>query len=163
LHGLYIYNKEKREDYLVIVPDGRRLEVDSPFNTRIDLPVAGEPGCNLAMKGRCVLEFQDHIDPLVNDRPNASAEVTVAGRIGQNGVPSEVHAVDAKADSPDSQLVFTDRAIRNLRTWRFEPGRHFDDIRITYRFEVTDTTPSSGGNVQIRLPDEVIIQTGRPR
>ncbi len=163
LHGFFVYDKEKRDDYLLIVPDGRRLEMDSPFNTRINLPVAGEPACGLAMKGRCLLEFQDYIDPLVSDKASASGDVTVAGRIGRNGVPSELRAVDAKADSPDGRSVFTDRAIQNLRTWRFEPGGHVDDIRIRYHFEVTDTPPPGAGNVQIRPPDEVIIQTGRTR
>jgi len=62
LHGFYIYNKENHDDYLLIVPNGRRLEVDSRFNTRINLPVVDMPACRLAMKGRCLLEFQPYID-----------------------------------------------------------------------------------------------------
>ena len=162
LHGFYVYNKENHDDYLLIVPDGRRLEVDWPFNTRIDLPIAGKPACRLAMKGRCLLEFRDYIDyPSVDGKANGSGKVTVAGRIERRGVLSGLHAVDAIADPPELRSAFTDRAIQHLLTWRFEPGRQVDDIRITYRFEATDTAARGTSDVQMRLPDEVLIQPGR--
>ncbi len=44
--------REKHEDYLLIAPDAFSQEVDSPFTTRIDLPLTGTPVCKLAINGR---------------------------------------------------------------------------------------------------------------
>ena len=66
--------------------------------------------------------------------------MTVTGRIERNGGVSEVTAVDAKADPPDWGSIFSDQATQNLRTWRFEPGRNVEDIRIRYRFDVAVTS-----------------------
>jgi hypothetical protein len=160
-HGSYRYNREKREDFLFFVPDGRSHSMESPFNTRIDLPLTGAaPVCRLAVNDRCLLEFQHLYYPSIDNKASGSGEVTVTGRVRQNGVLSNVTAVDAKADSPDWRSAFTDTAIRNLRTWRFEPGMHSDAVRITYHFDVANSV--RGEDLQFQLPNDVRIRTHGP-
>jgi hypothetical protein len=158
LHASYTYNKEKHEDYLFLVPDGRSLSVDSPFNTQINLPLSGAaPICRLAVNGRCLLEFQHLYYPFFGSKTIGSGEVTVTGRIRRSGVMSSVAAIDAKATSPEWRSAFTAAAIRNLRTWHFEPGVHQDPVSITYRFEVSDSV--RGEDLQFQLPNEVRVRT----
>ena len=164
MHGFYVSNQERHEDYVLIVPYGRRQEINSPLNTRIDLPLTGAPACRLAIGGRCLLEFQYYIDyPSVGGKTDGSGEVTVTGRIRRDGVPSDLAAVDAKADPPEWRSVFADRSIRNLSTWRFEPSTREDDIRITYNFDVSVSASPDGTDVLFRLPDDVRIRRGRTR
>ncbi len=159
-HGCYFYDKEKHEEYLLITPDGHSQQVDSPLNTRMDLPVTGAPACRLAIGGRCLLEFE-HIDyPSTEDGTKIFGRVTIAGNIQRDGAVSGLAVVDAKVNPPERQSVLVKWAVHNLGTWRFEPAKHKDRVRIRYDFEVTDS-PLVGyeHNVQFRLPDEVKIWT----
>jgi Gram-negative bacterial TonB protein C-terminal len=162
LHGYYFYNREKQEDYLLIVPDGGSQEVDSPFDTRIDLPATRTPVCRLASNGRCLLEFQHVYYPSIDGRAEVSGRVTLSGSIRPDGALSGLAVVDATASPPERQPVLVDWARQHLGTWRFEPGKHKDDVRITYYFEVVDSPfVGHGTSVQFRLPYEVRIETGR--
>jgi hypothetical protein len=69
--------------------------------------------------------------------------------------------VDAKADPPERQSALIDWAKRNFSTWRFEPAKHKDAVRMTYRFEVADPSIRYEHRVVFQLPDEVRILTGR--
>jgi len=160
LHGYYFYSKEKHDNHLLIVPDVRSQEVDSPSTTRIDLPVTGTPVCRLAINGRCLLEFQHIYYPSVEGKAKISGGVILAGNIRRDGVLSDLAVVDAKVNPPERQAVLVDSAMLNLSTWRFEPGKHKDGVRITYNFEVSDS-PSLGQetSVRFRLPYEVRIET----
>jgi hypothetical protein len=156
LHGFYVYNKEKHDDYLLIVPDAFSLEVDSPFTTRIDLPSVGAPVCKLAIDGRCLLEFHPIESPF-EDRPGVPGRVTLAASIRRNGLVSNLTVVGAEAEPPEGRAALIDWARGNLSTWRFEPGPHTDRLRITYRFEPRET---AGQRPEVRfvLPDEVSIR-----
>ena len=155
MHGFYSYDKEKREEYLLIDPDAFVQEVDSPFTTRIDLPFTGTPVCKLAVKGRCLLEF-DHIEPAFGEWPAIAGTVTLAASIGRNGVVSNLTVLGVDAEPPEGKAALVDRAGGNLRTWRFEPARHTDRLRITYRFKPSKTA-GQGTEVRFALPDEVSI------
>jgi hypothetical protein len=145
------------------------IREDSPFNTRIDLPVAGEAICRLAINRRCLLEFARIYSPyvvaggVIEGGKDMSGQVTVTGTIEENGATSSLVVVEARADPSARRSVLVDAAMRNLNTWRFEPSRRKDKFRLTYHFDLTDSPPSSGSDVQIRLPDEVRIITGRSR
>jgi len=156
LHGFYFYNKEKHDDYVLIVPDAFSQEFDSPFTTRIDLPLAGTPVCKLAINGRCLLEFHP-IEPPFGDRPGVAGWVTLTASIGRNGFVSNVSVVGADAQPPEGRAPLIDWALGNLGTWRFEPGPHTDGVRITYRFEPSETA-GQGTDVRFALPDEVSIR-----
>jgi len=163
LHAVYSYNENKHDDRVLIMPSGL-TQTDSPFNTRIDLPVTGTPVCRLAMSGRCLLEF-GHVDfPYIEGKTEASGQVTFAGSIQRNGAVTGLAVVDAKADPPERRSLLVDSAKQNLGTWRFEPGKTKENVRITYYYEITDSPLASNDpRVQIRLPDEVRVETGRSR
>jgi hypothetical protein len=162
LHGYYFYSKEKHDNHLLIVPDVRSQEVDSPSTTRIDLPVTGTPVCRLAIDGRCLLEFQHIYYLSFEGKTEISGRVTLGGVIRRDGAVSDLAVVDAKVNPPERQSVLVDWAKEHLGTWRFEPGRHKDRVRITYSFVVADSPlVGHGTDVQFRLPYEVRIETGR--
>jgi hypothetical protein len=163
LHGFYVYNEEKREDYILLVPDGHKGEINSPLNTRIDLPLTGKPVCKLSMDGRCLLEFHDIDYPEVDGKTDGSGEVTVTGRIRRDGVLTRIAVVNVKADSPKWRSVFAKQAIQNLKRWHFESSAQEGRFRITYRFEITDSASPGASDTQFRLPDEVIIRSVRSR
>jgi len=140
-HAVYVYSREKHEEYVEIRPDPRSH--DSSLTTRVDLPAKGTPACKLAINGRCLIEFQHIYYPDTEDRKAVSGRVTVAGSIRRDGAVSDLAVADAKVNPPDRQSFLVDWTLENLRTWRFAPGKQKDDIRITYDFGVTDS-PSVG-------------------
>jgi hypothetical protein len=168
LHGYYVYSKEKHEEYLRIHPDSLGSKVGLPFATRIDLPVAATPSCKLSINNRCLLEFQHIYYPSVGGYPTTqgstqhSGSITLTGHIRGDGTMSDLVVAKAEVNPPERTLMLADWARSNLRTWRFEPTKHIDAVRITYVFEVTDF-PSFGqeDGVQFRLPDEVRIESYR--
>jgi hypothetical protein len=161
LHGLYVYNDKKREDYLLIAPDS--LERNSPFNTRIDLPAAGRPACKLEIDERCLLEFHHFYYPEIENAAQISGEVTLAGSIRQDGALDGITLVEAKVDPPERRSVLVDWAKQNLSTWHFEPAKHKDAVRLTYSFTINDSLPGNTLIVEFRLPDGVKIETDRRR
>ena len=162
LHGYYFYDKEKHDDYLLIVPDVQSQEVDSPSTTRIDLPVAGTPVCRLAINGRCLLEFQHIYYPSIEGTTDTSGRITLAAKIRRDGALSDLALVDTKVNPPERQSVLVDSAMQNFKTWRFEPGRQKDSVRLTYSFEVVGSrSVGRETSVQFRLPYEVRIEVGR--
>jgi hypothetical protein len=144
-------------------PDGNSQERNSPFNTRIDLPAAGRPACKLEIDERCLLEFHHIYYPEIENATQISGEVTLAGSIRQDGALVGITLVEAKADPPERRSVLVDWAKQNLSTWRFEPAKHKDAVRITYSFAVNDSLPGNTLIVQFRLPDGVKIETDRTR
>jgi len=144
-----------RKHIRLLDPDAFVQEVDSPFTTRIDLPFTGTPVCKLAVKGRCLLEF-DHIEPAFGEWPAIAGTVTLAASIGRNGVVSNLTVLGVDAEPPEGKAALVDRAGGNLRTWRFEPAPHTDRLRITYRFEPREAA-GQGTEVRFALPDGVSI------
>jgi hypothetical protein len=168
LHAIYTYNKEERDDHLLLLPDGNNQRVDSLLQTRMDLPLAGVPVCKLAISGRCLLEFQHLVYPSAQYPstvpPNGIAgEVSLTGRIERSGVLTNIRLAEARVDSPETQAILVDWAIRNFHTWRFEPAERQSDVRLTYKFELTDAPLDPNQSVQFRLPDEVRIRMERRR
>ena len=158
LHGKYIYNKETHEEYVALTPDG--YQTDETLVTRIDLPVTGKPLCKLEINGRCLLEFQ-HIEyPSIEGKKQVVGRVTLSGSILPDGTLPKLTVVNVRANLPDGKVVLANWARKNLATWRFEPGKQEEAVRITYYFEVTDS-PLVGSGVQFRLPSEVRVQTER--
>jgi hypothetical protein len=166
LHAVYFYQQHPHKDYVVILPDGNDRGVDD-FDTLVELPAKGVPTCKLAVNGRCLLEFQhiyypDSEDrkyyPGSEDRKEIAGRVNISGSIRRDGVVSDLVVVDAKVDPPQRQSVLVDSAMHNLSTWRFQPAKHQDGIRITYDFAVTNS-PLVGyeHDVEFQLPKEVRI------
>jgi hypothetical protein len=154
LHGYYFYNRQRHEEYVLIVPDGLSQQRDSPFDTRIDLPVTGTPICRLAINGRCLLEFQHIYYPsYVEGRRETSGWVTVAATIRRDGAVTNLAAVDVKVNPAELQPVLVRAAVKNLSTWHFERGMRDEAVRITYRFDGAESPlVEDGGSLQFRLP-----------
>jgi len=163
-HGLYVYDKEKHEEYLIIDPDTLNHAKGPPFATRIDLPVTGVPACKLAINGRCLLAVQ-HISyyPTGEGQP-VSGQVTLVGNILRSGVMSKVAVADARATPPGEQSALASWAMRNFGTWRFEPAERIDAVRITYDFEAAGAgTLGYETNAEFHLPSAVKVWTGYAR
>ncbi len=164
LRASYIYDHTKREEYLLLTPDGLDQLPNSPFNTRIDLPTSQESACKLAIQGRCLLAFRSFIYPFDEKNVAATGEVTLSGTIRKDGALSKVTVVNAKADSPDHQSLLLNAAVKNFTSWHFEPAPVDDAVRITYSFELIDAPKwYLKTHVQFRLPDQVKVQTSRAR
>jgi TonB family protein len=164
LHGYYFYNSEKHEEYLLIFPNRNHQEVDSPLITRIDLPAERVPTCKLAIHNRCLLEFREIHYPPAGNRANVSGTVTIAATIRRDGAVSDVKLAAARVDSEEAQPLFVNSAIQNLKTWRFETSGRKESLRITYRFELSDSPPTGWRRLmQFRLPDEVTIESVRAK
>jgi hypothetical protein len=163
LHAIYVFDQKNHEDYLEISPGGHKRN-DPLHATRIDLPAVGTPTCKIGINGRCLLEFE-HMDyPYIEHEPEGSGQVNIAGNIQPDGVVSGVAVVGAKVTPPARRDLFATFAAKNLKTWRFEPGKNTDAVRITYRFELVDRTPTYTGfppRVRFELPGQVTIQTTR--
>jgi hypothetical protein len=125
------------------------------------------PFAGLLINGRCLLEFEHIYDSRIA-YPSAVPEgikgqVSLSGSIEKNGILKKVAVIDAKADSPEQRSTLADWAARNFRTWRFEPSKHEDDVRLTFYFEITDSPVRDDDSVQFHLPDEVRIKTMQKR
>jgi len=158
LHAMYVRSHEMKEDYLLIVPDGRHLEKDSPLNTRIDLPTTNRPVCRLTIGGRCLLAFQ-HMDyPSFTDTTDVAGKITVIGIIQKNGTISDVTVVNASAEPSSLLRSLSDWVIQHLRSWRFDPGTQADKFQLTFSFVLTDSGPTL---VEMHLPNEVRLEQRR--
>jgi hypothetical protein len=158
LHGSYHFDKNRGGNFVFLTPDADSGSANSPFNTRINLPLTAPPVCKLSLDGRCLLEFK-HIDyPSLGEKTDGSGEVTVIGRIRPSGVVSDLKAVETKADPPGLESTLKEFTLRNLQTWRFATSSHESALHITYRFSLAD---SGWSEPEFYLPDEVRIQIHR--
>lgn len=158
LHGMYVYDKGKHEEYVMIEPDGTHT-YDPALITRIDLPVLGTPTCKVGINDRCLLEFEHIYYPSLEHRSWARGQVTLAGSIQPDGTVAGVSVLSAQVDPIDQWAHIVKFAAKNLRTWRFEPAERKNAVRVTYRFEGGHLPlVGNGTGVQFRLPDEVIVQ-----
>lgn len=156
LHGYYVYDAEKHDDYIVLMPDPMIGDPSAPTNTKIDLAESTVPVCKLRVNNRCLLAF-DHIDLPSNEKP---ATVIVTGRIERSGVVSAVRLADADLNSSGQERDLEDFAVRNLKSWRFERGGQTDALRIAYSVQRLDAPLEHGVNPEFMLPDKVNIQVG---
>ena len=156
LHAIYYSNIERHEEYLLLIPDGLSPSLDSPFNTRIDLPEKRKLQCKLQIRDRCLIEF-DHISA---SKEYGSGAVTLTGQIMPDGTVSEVVVADPDANPLSSRIAVAEFATRNLRSWRFEPSLTKDEIRILYSVKQVDAPFEEGVDVRFSLPDRVDVQIG---
>ena len=82
----------------------------------------------------------------------------LTGQIEKSGSVSSVQITNSNEVVSTQQRAFADFAVRNLKSWRFEPGRTRDPIRITYSVERVAAPLGVGVDVQFELPDRVKIQ-----
>jgi hypothetical protein len=157
LHAYYLYDAEKHDDYVVLMPDPMIGDPSAPTNRKIDLAESIIPACKLQVNNRCLLKL-DHfrIDP----GEKQPGTVTLTAEIGRSGSVSDVQVVDTDKNGSRAQQAFADFALQNLKSWRFESSQNTDDMRIVYTLDRVETPIEHGINVQFILPDRVNIQVG---
>ena len=162
LKGRYYYNNQTHEEYFVTSPDGLG-EKDSPLRNRINLPLTKKPECSIEVHGRCLLELRHIYYPSSIERKvGVSGVVTVNGQIRQDGSVSRLVVSDARVSPLELETVLVDVVTRNLNTWRFEPSKDEDDLRITYEFDGIQSPLVGGARTRFRLPFG-ISSTVRPQ
>jgi hypothetical protein len=154
-HASYYYDEGQHAEWVMLMPNGIDDSETSPFSTRIDLPVAKRPVCKLQIQDRCVTAF-DHI---YSSNVPGSGTVTLAAQIEPTGSVSGIRIVH-RGTSEDKKAR-ADFALKNLKSWRFEPAQKKTKIQITYSIEPVLTPFEHGINVQFFLPDKVNIQVNR--
>jgi TonB family protein len=156
LHAKYHRNVDKQEDFVIVGPVGNRQPVQ-----RIHLPANSTPPCTFQVAGRCLLAIdRETLEyyPSAAWRANVSASVTLAGAIDKGGRVTNVKAIEMPASSRTIDLILQ-AALRNLRTWRFEPAQRRDSLRITYVYRVDPTAPTPGTPMfRLDLPYQVEIR-----
>jgi TonB family protein len=153
--AVYYFNAGKREEYVVITPAGDR----HPFETKIELPATSIPPCALEVAGRCLLAVDRLVYPTGMRKAKLSGSVTLEGVITSDGKVKHVRPAEGGSTAGDTQTVFVQEALRNLKTWYFEPAPRQDRLRITYDYRVDPSTPSRGTpTVQFDLPHRVEIR-----
>jgi hypothetical protein len=157
VHAKYVYDHSKHEGYLLIIPDGIKVE-DTRLTTRINLPVSHPPPCTLHIEGRCLLEFEHIYYPFNRREGTAQGQVTVTATIQKDGATNGVLLADAKIAPADRQAFLVNWAKKNLATWRFEPTAKADKLRITYYFDDRKPGRTDSENCfEFHLPNEVRI------
>jgi len=152
-HAIYLHDAEEHEEYIMLIPDGLSLGLDSPFNTRIDIPITTMPTCKLDIRGRCLLAFE-HIDLPINEEPGI---VTFKAQVQPSGFLSGIEEIE----NPSAKRnPFAEFALRNLKSWHFQRSRTTETIRIVYELEHVYRKLDNGVNVHFMLPERVQIQIG---
>lgn len=164
LHAAYFYDKDKREEYVLLMPDALRPEAGSPLVTRIDLPAQMIPDCRLQISHRCLIAFQDarHLLRYPDDALSAgeSGSVVLTARITRLGEIKDVQQVEIDSTSNKSiRPGLATSALENLKTWRFEPAHEEQRIRITYLYEIGANDKPA---LEFELPAKVTIRTKLP-
>jgi TonB family protein len=153
MHARYIFDPDKYEDYVEIMPTGAGPSAVSsgPFSTRIDLPAETTPHCKLEINNRCLiaLEFPGYPGEALKRR--ASGTVTLAATITRSGKVDHVRVVKA-------ETIPANEAVKNLSSWRLEPGPREEVIHITYSYAIDGSLRHEDG-VQVHwdLPNAVSI------
>jgi len=160
----YFYNKNKHEEYVLLMPDALHSQADSPLVTRIDLPAQAIPDCRLQINHRCLIAFEDaqHLLRYPEDalRSNASGTVVLTAKISPTGEVKDVEQVNDESGAANANPILASSALENLRTWRFERGDKEESIRLAYSYEIGDPG-SNKPQLEFGLPTKVTIRTKR--
>jgi hypothetical protein len=118
----------------------------SEFESRIGLDGDGSE-CRFQVGSRCLLAF----DPIEGVKESdGSASVTLDASLGRNGDVTGVHVVAAQG-LPAARRRLTSAAMRNARTWWFEPMGRRDNLRISYRLGPETSRTSDPADLVLQL------------
>lgn len=162
LHGLYSYNVDAHQEYLDIRPVGS--DIEGPFDTRIDLPVATTPHCRFETSGRCLLALEDVTYPSDALKARISGTVTLTATIASDGKIKGIHVAHASANPAEKMEILSKAAAHDLATWRLEGAPHEDPFQITFSYVIDTTLPRPGDvTVKVALPNQVTIRGNPPK
>jgi hypothetical protein len=163
--GNYIVRRQQGEEYL----DLRLFTLDEDrFETRIDLPIDGQPSCRFEVATRCLLVVGD---PAWSDAilQVDSGEVNVEANVDPKGHLTQLRVVD-EGSLPEAVRGEMSQAVRaHLTTWRFDPAPGTDTARFRYTFlkgslpasTSLRATPSREGSVITELKSATDITVHR--
>jgi len=166
-HARYFVDAAKHEDYIELLPLGVWASSLLParpwsYSTRIDLPLAATPHCFLEMDNRCFVALENIVYPDEALKRSVEGKVVLAGTIGRSGKVDHVRVVKAESAPEAMKDLLATAAVKNLSSWRLEPGPRREMIQITYSYAIDKTVPyPSRWDVKWALPNEVTIR-GRP-
>lgn len=100
-------------------------------------------------------------DHIYSSNVPGSGTVTLTAQIERSGSVSGVRVIHRDTVPSGNQKALADFALKNLKSWRFEPAQQKTKIQITYSIEAALTPFEHGVNVQFFLPDKVNIQVNR--
>jgi hypothetical protein len=156
----YFLDVEKGEEYLLLLPFGWNAG-RADLSTRIDLPLAGTPHCNVAVGNRCLMAWDRFDYPSEPAVGVASGSVIVEGRVGRDGVVTSVRATDGGSYPEAAAKTLTDTAIKHVRSWRFEPSTRDDPFRITYWYTPDSSIAPGTTRINVEFPERVRV-SGNP-
>ena len=156
LHGVYSYDAASREEYVTIKPKG--YFSDLPTDTQINLPLTATPHCRLELSDRCLLALDDVLYEGQAYKAKIAASVTLTGTITREGSVTGIQVADSKSIPQGSAESLTREAINNLKTWRLEPARRQDPVRVTYSYMIDSSLKAGEVDVRFALPKQVTIR-----
>jgi len=158
LHVTYFFNAKEHDESFYISPLGYR---DSPsFDTTIDLPLGAEsPHCSLELHGRCIFDAGAIVYPEEALKAKVSGSVTLEGKVMPSGELRAVHVVQSDVQPREKRGVLTNAAVQNLSSWRVDTAPKEFLIRITYSYEIGNSSNvGTQADVQFKLPGQIIVR-----
>jgi hypothetical protein len=157
LHALYIFDADKHEEYLEILPLG--YGTGTSFHTRIDLPVARIPHCRFEINERCVFAM-DRMDYPINALNDAvSGTIVVTGTISRDGKIRHAEIAEASAKPSEKGKLLTKAVLKNIKTCRLEKAERQDSFRMTYLYTIASPLPPDTVDVELVSPSQITITT----
>ena len=157
LHALYVFDADKHEEYLEILPLGYRT--GTSFHTRIDLPVARIPHCRFEINERCVFTM-DRMDYPINALNDAvSGSITVTGTISRDGRIKHAEIAEANTKPSEKGKLLTKAVLKNIKTCRLEKAERQDSFRMTYLYTIASLLPPDVVDVELVSPSQITITT----
>jgi len=150
LHAVYTYDPTEGKDYVELFPIYDMSEIE----TKIDRRSTGPISCRAQVAQRCLVSLQRLDYPVDAFRRGESGEVTLTAKIMKNG---EIKSV-VGSEGANKSGTFSQSALKNLKTWKFEQAPTIDNIRIRYSYVFDNLEKQNRATrVHFTLPDGVTI------
>jgi TonB family protein len=125
-----------------------------PLLTKLHLPLAGKPHCEVEIEGRCLLAAMGNVTyPPDARHAKSSGKVVLAASIDPDGSVRGIRISESMSNG------LANAAIRDLRTWRFDAADRRDLFRVTYSYEIDESRLRGGApSAEWTAPGEVRVR-----
>jgi hypothetical protein len=155
VHAIYTRDTEKHSETMLISPLG--FKTPPTLLTTIEVSGQGERACRGEIANRCLLAALEEItypeDALMAGQ---SETIHITGVIGAGGAVSNLRVA-----RPNSRLKkhLARIALRDLKTWRFDPTTRTDPFEMSYVFEAKGHLPhGTPPYLELTPPDRVSVR-----